>query len=146
VKLSSRIALVSALALALAPLASNAHEDHCYDVFVLSGVDTGSARTGTNPGAATCTAHDPDVPVNTNTTVPGATHAWAAAFSTLPQPEGYVTINDGDEIELTFFKETVRDRWESNSVDLTGVAPGAVLKFTAIFDEDNVQTVTYIRL
>lgn len=144
-KVMTRLALVAALALSVAPVA-NAHEDHCYDVFLLSGADTGSARAGSNPGGVTCQAHDPDVPVATNTTIPGATHAWAAAFSSMPQPTGSVSINGGAPIALTFFLETVRGRWESNSIDLSGVAPGSTLAITADFGEDNVQTVIYTRL
>lgn len=140
-----RIVAVAALAVALAPLASSAHEDHCGAFFVLSGVDAaGAARAGSNPGAATCTAHDSDAPVATNYTVPGATHAWAAAAGK-PDDGATASINGGAPIALTFFFETVRGRYESQSLDLSGVLPGSPIKITLAFGGE-AQSLTYTRI
>lgn len=144
-----RIIATAALAVALAPLASSAHDDHCAaDIFVLSGVDAGGSRAGSNPGAVTCTEHVEEIPASSNTTIPGATHAWAASFA---QPSnGTATINGGDPIDLAFFHETVRDRYESQSLDLSAVVAGSIIEIFVDFDgeEDSgdEQRITYTRV
>jgi hypothetical protein len=128
---------------------AQAHPGHCTDVFILSGADTGATRGGTNPGGVSCTANDPDVHPDTNFTVPGSTHLWVASFANLGlAPTGHLTIDDGEPIELTFTLEAVRGRWESQSISLIGVAPGATIHVVADVWGGGIEfaEVTYTRI
>jgi len=147
-----RITLLAALAmasgLALAPLVATADPGHCTDTFILSGHDPQNdreTRAGTNPGAVSCTVNDPDVHPDTNYTVPGSTALWVGIADTFPNPTGTITIGDDDPIALDFELNSLRGRFESQSVDLTEVAPGTVMTATVDYDGGST-SVTYTRI
>lgn len=138
------LAAVAALSVALAPLASSAHANHCTDVFLVSGADAGAGnRAGANPGTATCQEHVETVPAGSNVTVPGATHAWAAVLdSGNPLPTGTARINGGTAITLTFTDVLARARWESQAISLIGVLPNSTIALSVVVS-GVTNTVTY---
>ncbi len=149
----SLVTVAGALAVLLVPLAPSAHEGHCVDIFILSGSTAAGDenRQGTNPGALMCQVdqeawNTSPAHMDSNFTVPGATHLWVALFNSFLEPQrGSITIGDEQAQPLTFGMNEARGRWESQSVSLEGVPPNSSI--VATVDVDGMdQTVTYTRI
>ncbi|HVL32418.1 MAG TPA: hypothetical protein VM600_02435 [Actinomycetota bacterium] len=146
----SKAVLFAGMMLALGLTTGVAPADHCSDLVIFSGHDTGQqnpndgspVRRGLNVGNLTCTAASSDEELNGNVITPGATVAIVGYFGALT--DAFTgTLTQGTTVTPLTFKQ-LNGRWEAQSVTL---APGPGEVTARLFiDGEEFDDVTYKKL
>ncbi|HLG01073.1 MAG TPA: hypothetical protein VI916_11405 [Acidimicrobiia bacterium] len=136
-------AAATAIAMGSAPLLPHAQANHCGPIFMFSGHHAeGNFGPSANAGAGGCTLRDENV--NTNFLLPGATFVSVGTTVTPVNGTGFVTIDGGAPVPLTWTWSASSVRWNSQRVFLNGgtVVTASVQSVTGVTVSNTYRAVT----